>query len=96
MLMPLLDTRQNRNLTGTLIADIVLQLLSYVVQTERWLLCQRQAEGIAATEHNGARLGRRPIKRPESSSTLKAQGINREIPARAAAKQLGVSHSTFL
>lgn len=53
--MPLLDTRRRQDPTRTLIADIVLQLLSYVVQTERWLLCQRQAEGIAATEHNGAR-----------------------------------------
>ena len=46
--MPLLDTRQNRDLTGTLIADIVLQLLSYVAQTEREFIRQRQAEGIAA------------------------------------------------
>ena len=46
--MPLLDTKQNRDLTGTLIADIVLQLLSYVAQTEREFIRQRQAEGIAA------------------------------------------------
>ena len=45
--MPLLDTRKNRDLTGTLIADIVLQLLSYVAQTEREFIRQRQAEGIA-------------------------------------------------
>ena len=48
--MPLLDTRQNRDLTGTLIADIVLQLLSYVAQTEREFIRQRQAEGIAGME----------------------------------------------
>ena len=53
--MPLLDTRRRRDPTRTLIADIVLQLLTYVVQNERWLLCHRQAEGIAATEYNGAR-----------------------------------------
>jgi DNA invertase Pin-like site-specific DNA recombinase len=51
--MPLLDTRQNRDLTGTLIADIVLQLLSYVAQTEREFIRQRQAEGIAAAKAQG-------------------------------------------
>ena len=48
--MPLLDTRQGRDLTGTLIADIVLQLLSYIAQTEREFIRQRQAEGIAAAK----------------------------------------------
>ena len=52
--MPLLDTRQSRDLTGTLIADIVLQLLSYVAQTEREFIRQRQAEGIAAAKERGA------------------------------------------
>ena len=51
--MPLLDTRRNRDLTGTLIADIVLQLLSYVAQTEREFSHQRQAEGIAAAKARG-------------------------------------------
>ncbi|MCI9057890.1 MAG: recombinase family protein, partial [Oscillospiraceae bacterium] len=56
--MPLLDTRQGRDLMGTLIADIVLQLLSYVAQTERENLRQRQAEGIAAARERGVRFGR--------------------------------------
>ena len=51
--MPLLDTRKNRDLIGTLIADIVLQLLSYVAQTEREFIKQRQAEGIAAAKARG-------------------------------------------
>ena len=51
--MPLLDTRSTRDLTGTLIADIVLQLLSYVAQTEREFIKQRQAEGIAAAKERG-------------------------------------------
>ena len=55
--MPLLDTRQGRDLTGTLIADIVLQLLSYVAQTEREFIRQRQAEGIAATKARGVKFG---------------------------------------
>ena len=56
--MPLLDTRQGRDLTGTLIADIVLQLLSYVAQTEREFIHRRQAEGIAAAKAKGIRFGR--------------------------------------
>ena len=63
--MPLLDTRKNRDLTGTLIADIVLQLLSYVAQTEREFIHQRQAEGIAVAKAQGVRFGRPPLERPE-------------------------------
>lgn len=94
--MPLLDTRQGRDLTGTLIADIVLQLLSYVAQTEREFIRQRQAEGIAAAKANGVRFGRRPMEKPfefESISRLWAQG---ELSARAASQKLGISHKTFL
>ena len=94
--MPLLDTRQNRDLTGTLIADIVLQLLSYVAQTEREFIRQRQAEGIAVAKQNGVKFGRKPMERPDSLESLKAQWLRGELSARAAAKQLGVTHSTFL
>ena len=62
--MPLLDTRRGRDLTGELIADIVLQLLSYVAQTEREFIHQRQAEGIAAAKARGIRFGRQPIPKP--------------------------------
>lgn len=62
--MPLLDTRQGRDLTGTLIADIVLQILSYVAQTEREFIRQRQAEGIAAAKGRGVRFGRPPMELP--------------------------------
>ena len=94
--MPLLDTRRNRDLTGTLIADIVLQLLSYVAQTEREFIRQRQAEGIAAAKQNGVHFGRKPIERPEPFHALRMQWINHEISARMAAKQLKITHSTFL
>ena len=94
--MPLLDTRQSRDLTGTLIADIVLQLLSYVAQTEREFIRQRQAEGIAIAKQNGVKFGRKPMERPDSLESLKAQWLRGELSARAAAKQLGVTHSTFL
>ena len=94
--MPLLDTRQNRDLTGTLIADIVLQLLSYVAQTEREFIRQRQAEGIAAAKAQGVQFGRRPMVRPASFAILKEQWEKKQISARAAAKQLSITHSTFL
>lgn len=94
--MPLLDTRKNRDLTGTLIADIVLQLLSYVAQTEREFIRQRQAEGIAAARQNGVKFGRKPMKRPNELESLKAQWLRGELSARAAARQLGITHSTFL
>ena len=94
--MPLLDTRQNRDLTGTLIADIVLQLLSYVAQTEREFIRQRQAEGIAAAKQNGVRFGRKPMERPAAFYELQKQWQDQKISARAAAKQLGITHSTFL
>ena len=94
--MPLLDTKQNRDLTGTLIADIVLQLLSYVAQTEREFIRQRQAEGIAAAKERGVRFGRSPMVRPEGYDALKLQWEDDKISARAAAKQLGITHRTFL
>ena len=69
--MPLLNTKQNRDLTGTLIADIVLQLLSYVAQTEREFIRQRQAEGIAAAKQQGVKFGRRPKEKPPEYQRLK-------------------------
>ena len=94
--MPLLDTRQGRDLTGTLIADIVLQLLSYVAQTEREFIRQRQAEGIAAAKERGVRFGRRPMDRPPEYEAVKAVWQQGNISAREAAGQLHVAHKTFL
>lgn len=94
--MPLLDTRQDRDLTGTLIADIVLQLLSYVAQTEREFIRKRQAEGIAAAKQQGVKFGRKPMERSREYNRLKVQWQNGEISARNAAGQLGITHRTFL
>ena len=94
--MPLLDTRRNRDLTGTLIADIVLQLLSYVAQTEREMIRKRQAEGIAAAKARGVKFGRRPLPLPESYEDVRQKWESGQLSARAAAIALGVSHSTFL
>lgn len=94
--MPLLDTRQGRDLTGTLIADIVLQLLSYVAQTEREFIRQRQAEGIAAAKAKGVHLGRRPLEIPEGFYPLYKDWKNGSTSARNAAKELNVSPHTFI
>lgn len=71
--MPLLNTHQERDLTGRLIADIVLQLLSYVAQTERDFIRTRQAEGIAAAKARGVRFGAKPLPRPENYLQVLAQ-----------------------
>lgn len=94
--MPSLDTRQGRDLTGTLIADIVLQLLSYVAQTEREFIRQRQAEGIAAAKARGIRLGRKPKPKPDNYATILYQWQCGDISARKASELLNVNHKTFL
>lgn len=93
--MPLLDTRQGRDLTGVLIADIVLQLLSYVAQTEREFNRQRQTEGIAAAKAKGVHFGRNFKDRGERYEEIRAAWERGEISGRAAAKELGVAHGTF-
>ena len=94
--MPLLDTRLARDLTGTLIADIILQLLSYVAQTEREFIRQRQAEGIAAAKQRGVKFGRRPKARPKDYEAVKMLWKRKEISAREAARRLEITHGTFL
>ena len=94
--MPLLDTHQTRDLTGTLIADIVLQLLSYVAQTEREFIHQRQAEGIAAAKARGVKFGRPYKELPAGFQEVKARWERGELSARAAGKELHIAHSTFL
>ena len=94
--MPLLDTRQGRDLTGTLIADIVLQLLSYVAQTERENIRQRQAEGIAAAKERGVQFGRERIKLPEDFQDLARLWQEGGISSRRAAEALGINYKTFL
>ena len=93
--MPLLDTRQGRDLTGVLIADIVLQLLSYVAQTEREFKRQRQAEGIAAAKARGIYFGRKFKDRGANYDSVMAAWRRGELSGRAAAKELGVAHGTF-
>lgn len=95
--MPLLDTRQsNRDLTGTFVADLVLQILSYVAQTEREFLHQRQAEGIAAAKARGVRFGPKKRPLPENFFQVKEEWEKGSISLRQAAVKLGISHMTFL
>ncbi len=94
--MPLLDTRQGRDLTGTLIADIVLQLLSYVAQTEREFIRQRQAEGIAAAKANGVQFGRKAMVLPKEYDVVYREWAEGKLSGRGAARCLNVSHQTFM
>ena len=94
--MPLLDTRTDKDLTGELISDIVLQLLSYVAETERQFIHQRQAEGIQAAKQRGVRFGRPPKEKPVEYETMKEMWEKGEISARQAANRLNISHRTFL
>ena len=95
--MPLLDTRQTgRDLTGTFVADLVLQILSYVAQTERENIRQRQQEGIAAARLRGVRFGRPRNQVPAEFEWVRQQWEQGRITSRQAARQLGVAQDTFL
>ena len=95
--MPLLDTRHTgKDLTGTFVADLVLQILSYVAQTERENIRQRQMEGIAAAKLRGVQFGRPRKPIPESFYFLKEQWENWVISSRQAAKGLHIAQDTFL
>ena len=95
--MPLLDTRQKGNdLTGTFIADLVLQILSYVAQTERENIRQRQKEGIAAAKLRGVRFGRPRKRIPKEFEKIKEDWLDKKIVSREAARCLGVAPDTFL
>lgn len=94
--MSLLDTREkDGNLTGTLIADLVLQILAYVAQTERDFIRQRQAEGIAAAKAKGKKLGRKPIQMPCEFKDIYREWQKGVLSADDAAEQLQISRSTF-
>ena len=93
--MPLLDTREDRGVTGRLISDIVLQLLSYVAEKERDFIRQRQAEGIAAAQERGVRFGRPPKKRPRSYAATKRAYLSGTITKKEAAGRLRVRPTTF-
>ncbi len=92
--MPLLDTRQReRDLTGVFISNLVLQILSYVAQTERENIRKRQAEGIAAARLRGTRLGRERIPKPDNFEQIAKQWNQRHNTSAEIAANLGISRS---
>ena len=93
--MPLLDTRHDKDLLGTFIADLVLQVLSFVAENERTNIRQRQAEGIAAAKARGVRFGRPPKPLPAGFHSAYQNWKAGKITGAAAAKECGMPLSTF-
>jgi len=93
--MPLLDTRRGKDLMGTFLADIVLALLSYVAESERMNIRQRQAEGIAAAKARGVRFGRMPKPLPENFQEVYQRWLMKEISVSQAAMECGMPRTTF-
>ena len=93
--MPLLDTRRGKDLMGTFLSDIVLQVLSFVAENERANIRQRQAEGIAAAKAKGVRFGRVPNPLPENFHAVYQRWKRGEITGTAAAKECAMPLSTF-
>ena len=93
--MPLLDTRRDKNLLGTFISDLVLQLLSFISENERTTIRQRQAEGIAAAKKRGVRFGRPTKEAPPDFDELIAKWQKKEMPLDEILRQYGMSESTF-
>lgn len=93
--MPLLDTRRGKDLMGTFLSDIVLQVLSFVAENERTNIRQRQAEGIAAAKAKGIRFGRPPQPLPPNFHTVYQQWKQGEITGTMAAKECHMPLSTF-
>ena len=96
--LPLLDTRNKYgdDLTAKLISNLVIQVFSYVAETERNMNHQRTMEGLAAARARGVKFGRKPIEKPKGYEALREQWERKKISARKAAEALGVSTPTFL
>ena len=93
--MPLLDTRQNKDLLGTFISDLVLQVLGYVAEQERAFIKQRQKEGINVAKNTGVKFGRPKIEKPLNFDVVVNQWKNKEIKSKKAMELLGLKPNTF-
>jgi len=93
--MPLLDTRKGKDLMGTFMADLVLQILSFVAQNERETIRKRQSEGIAAARARGVRFGRPVKKPPENFGPLVKEWHRGSLPMADVLTQTGLKESTF-
>ena len=94
--MPLLDTRNGKDLMGTFIADLVLQILSFVAQSERENIRKRQAQGIAAAKARGVKFGRPTITMPDNFTDIVSEWQEKKITIEDAARKCNVSNSTFM
>ena len=93
--MPLLDTRYGKDLIGTFIADLTLQILSFVAENERTNIRQRQRQGIAAAKARGVRFGRPPRPLPENFHQVHRDWRGKKLTLREAARACGMPPSTF-
>ena len=93
--MPLLDTRRGKDLVGTFLSDIVLQVLSFVAENERHVIHQRQMEGIAAARERGVQFGRPAKPIPDGFDEVMRSWKAREITAKQAATMCSMARSTF-
>ncbi len=93
--MPLLDTTKNKDLLGTFISDLILQILSYVAEQERTFIKQRQKEGISTAKNKGIKFGRPTIEKPQNFDIVVNKWKNKEIKTKEAIEQLGLKPSTF-
>lgn len=93
--MPLLDTRQGKDLMGTFIADLVLQILSFVAQSERENIRKRQEQGIAAAKAKGVKFGRPEKEVPDNFARLVSDWEKKKIPLSEILKQCDMSEATF-
>ena len=93
--MPLLDTRRGKDLMGTFLSDVVLQVLSFVAENERESIRNRQKEGIEAAKARGVRFGRPAIPLPDNIAQIYEMWINKEISTTDAAMRCGFSKSKF-
>ncbi len=93
--MPLLDTRNGKDLMGTFIADLVLQILSFVAQSERENIHRRQTEGIAAAKARGVKFGRPEVPVPEDFGTIVNEWEMKRFSEDEALKRSGLSRATF-
>lgn len=93
--MPLLDTRQGKDLLGTFIADLVLQILSFVAQNEREYIRKRQAEGIAAAKAKGVKFGRPPKPLPDNFYAVHKAWRTKKLTLKQAAEACNMPVGTF-
>lgn len=93
--MPLLDTRNNKDLLGTFISDLILQILSYVAEQERSFIKQRQKEGISNAMNNGVKFGRPKIEKPHNFDDVVFKWKNKELKSKEAMEILGLKPNSF-